>query len=200
MISKFLRKLTIKNVFNFTQGEIRMFLHRYGLLRKHIAEQFEFRSIKANPDCHSLGKCVECGCKVPDVFMADKPCDAGCYPPMMSKTHWTWWKKFNGFKHEINNPLVTKENWTSTHLDLGEVNTGGRKDFAFTYIGKYKLSAVKGACYCTTTKIVGNTIVGTYTGIKTTAPIEDTRKINVTLTTPFGELTDVLTITTKVNP
>lgn len=173
---------------------------KYGLVRTHIREQFEYRKIKANPDCHSLGKCVNCGCLVPDVFMADKPCDAGCYPPMMDKKSWQWWKQFYGFKQELNNPRITEETWTTTSLDLGSLHTGQKSDFIFTYLGPYKLKSAKGACGCTSVKIIKNNIIGVYTAIKTSSVIDDKKTIRVVIETPFGELTDVLTISARVEP
>lgn len=101
----------------FIQGSIRLWLYQINgtrkvptrprewtrwMIRKHIAEQFEWRKKKAEK-CYFAGACKCCGCKTPAVFFANKACVAGdvkkypdcqkngltqCYPRLQNKRDW----------------------------------------------------------------------------------------------------------------
>lgn len=194
-------KYTLKNILAFTQGEFRMFLLRFAplFIRKHIMEQYEWRGIKADLRCHENKHCVNCSCMVPDVFMANKGCSAGCYPPMMDATHWEWFKDHHGFKGELNNPEITSQNWVTTYIDLGIVQAGEAQSLSYTFTGNGKITAVKGDCGCTKVKFNGNVVSATYTPKEPSGDIAmDNKKIRVTIEMSFGRVTDILLFSATV--
>ena len=78
------------DVYHYIVGNTRMWLYnnyKY-LLTRHITEQYEDRLKKANKECINQGACIACGCKTPELFMADKACEENCYEPMKSKKDW----------------------------------------------------------------------------------------------------------------
>ena len=58
------------------------------LLRKHIKEQYEWRLTQSNPKCLDNGECIMCGCKTPNLMMANRSCEDRCYPEMLNKKEW----------------------------------------------------------------------------------------------------------------
>lgn len=100
-----------KSVWYFIQGYVRMFVLSIipDLMRSHIREQYYYRILRADK-CYSNGSCLSCGCKTPEVFMANKGCSlakyddrsfrkllAGratvCYGEMMSRKSWVKFRK-----------------------------------------------------------------------------------------------------------
>lgn len=98
-------------VVDFLQGTGRMKLYTFNpmLIRKHIREQYEWRSRVAAP-CTINGSCLVCNCTCPDLFFANKACSlskikdtavrellAGrseaCYPRLMSARVWREFKQ-----------------------------------------------------------------------------------------------------------
>lgn len=96
--------ITAKNIFSFIQGNARKLIDRFGgdfiKLEDHIKEQIVFRDLNANPECKDKQECIHCGCPIPDLFYADKGCDLGCYPNMMSKEDWDKFKEEQKEKDE----------------------------------------------------------------------------------------------------
>ena len=85
-----------KKVYDFLQGESRVVMDTFNSLPEHIKEQVEYRTSlveKTSPECLKDKKCVHCGCTIPDLFYADKPCEKGCYPTMKSVKDWEDFKK-----------------------------------------------------------------------------------------------------------
>lgn len=81
-------QLTLEDIKSYIVGTYRTLALKYGLpVRKHIKQQFQMRR-KLAAECEELGHCKVCGCKTPDLFMADKACEGGCYEPMMTKKQW----------------------------------------------------------------------------------------------------------------
>ncbi|SOD81007.1 hypothetical protein [Spirosoma fluviale] len=96
-----------EDAFYYWQGIFRYWIYRRSalrwLLRWHIRRQYEFRKVAAQ-DCYYAGECRCCGCRTPELFMADKACGAGrkqyprcvgqspCYPNMMNRTQWYRYK------------------------------------------------------------------------------------------------------------
>lgn len=189
------------NIKSFIQGETRVFLLKYApsLVRKHIKEQYEWRLIKANPECLKQGQCVYCSCKTPDVQLANKPCWSGCYPPMMNKVHWNWFKTFNQFNGQMNNPEAAKLNWDTTFHDLGKVTHKEPVTLTFKYLGDGVIESANPSCGCVRVTFKGNVVTAIYTPneIKVDAKL-DTKKIKVAIKSKFGLLIDDLTITALV--
>lgn len=82
------------DIYHYLLGNTRMWLYNNyrNLLPKHIKEQYEIRLKKANKQCINQGSCIACGCKTPELFMADKACEEDCYEPMKSRKDWTYIK------------------------------------------------------------------------------------------------------------
>lgn len=79
------------NIYHFTVGTIRykLYYSKYSwLIRKHIAEQIEYRISVMDEECYKNGSCKICGCKTTALQMASKQCPKPCYPPMMNKKDW----------------------------------------------------------------------------------------------------------------
>jgi hypothetical protein len=90
-------KITFKNVCAFIQGHLRekLFFSKWfnWLLPLHIFEQINYRLFVMNKVCYSNGECVVCGCATPALQMANKSCDAKCYPAMLTETDWFIYKR-----------------------------------------------------------------------------------------------------------
>lgn len=103
-------KKFIGDAWYYVQGTYRykMIYNGYGsLIRNHIKEQFNLRKVKAK-DCFSNGSCLYCGCKTPELFLANKECGLEnasretrefltgrynkCYGPMLNKKEWLNYK------------------------------------------------------------------------------------------------------------
>lgn len=84
-------KKLINNIISFIVGWFRYYLY-YSLkgkfIRPHIKEQIEVRINSMDRECYNNGSCKECGCSTTALQMANKSCDAVCYPKMMSKIKW----------------------------------------------------------------------------------------------------------------
>ena len=65
-------------------------------LRDCIVDQFEARMASMNPKCYSDGQCVMCGCQTTALQMANKSCNAPCYPPLMGAKEWEAFKENGG--------------------------------------------------------------------------------------------------------
>ena len=89
-------KPTLKNIIAYIQGNLRykLFYSNFAfLIRPHIREQIEVRINSMDPICYSNGECKMCGCQTTALQMANKACDKPCYPSMLSKKKWNWFKK-----------------------------------------------------------------------------------------------------------
>ena len=85
-----LSEINLKNVKAFWQGMCRYYWDKWfpNSFPKHIREQVAYRKKEANEDCVKNGECLECGCKIPHLFYADKSCNGDCYPVMMKEFEW----------------------------------------------------------------------------------------------------------------
>ena len=83
-----------KNIWYYIQGNIRNFLY-YNcdyFLYSHIKEQISYRIKSMDRECYFRGSCVLCGCETVALQMANKSCNKPCYPPMVNKKTWNFWK------------------------------------------------------------------------------------------------------------
>ena len=68
---------SIQDMKNYIQGKANKALDDLGVLSKKIKEMAVSRAMKC-PECLKNGKCLECGCKTPDMFYApEKKCKKG---------------------------------------------------------------------------------------------------------------------------
>jgi hypothetical protein len=100
-------KITPKNIKKFITGWYRWFLFKlsrkkflkgfeeFDFLPEHQQEQFKYRLSVIDSECAAAGACKICGCKIPQLQLADESCDGNCYPEMMSKIDWENYKKQN---------------------------------------------------------------------------------------------------------
>jgi hypothetical protein len=83
-----------KDVWYYVQGNVRSFLY-YNfdwLLPKHIREQINFRINSMDRTCYAQGSCIMCGCETTALQMANKACDKPCYPHMMPRKYWNYFR------------------------------------------------------------------------------------------------------------
>ena len=79
---------------DFIQGSTRQWIYdKYPLLlSKYLRNEYERRKQDAK-ECYDNRECLHCGCKTPDLFMADRACsrpDTPCYPALISLKQRIW--------------------------------------------------------------------------------------------------------------
>ena len=111
-------KPTLKNIIAYIQGNLRykLFYSNFAfLIRSHIREQIQIRINSMDPECYNAGECKICGCQTTALQMADKACDKPCYPNMMNKKQWNFFKELSkkGYPAAIrgNNLSVLKKDF-----------------------------------------------------------------------------------------
>jgi hypothetical protein len=70
---------------------------------KHIKEQIIWRRGQValmSPECWKNGSCIQCGCEIVPKTTADMGCENEpyCYPEMMKKKQWEWFKESQKIK------------------------------------------------------------------------------------------------------
>ena len=92
----------MKNIWAYIQGNIRYRLY-YSylnfLIPLHIREQINYRIKSMDRECYHNGSCKMCGCRTTHLQMANKACNKPCYPGMVSRRTWKFWKSRP--KHQI---------------------------------------------------------------------------------------------------
>jgi hypothetical protein len=66
---------------------------RKQVLREYIKEQIAFRIHVMKQECYDNGECIMCGCSTTQLQMCAKTCDDNCYPPLLSKDNWYFFKR-----------------------------------------------------------------------------------------------------------
>lgn len=85
--------ITIKNVSNFIEGNVRMGLDGLNILENHIAEQVDYRMGICKDTCGKEGKCKYCGCGYPGRVYSSSTCNNGeLFPDMMGAEDWKQFK------------------------------------------------------------------------------------------------------------
>lgn len=106
-------RITFKNVCAFLQGHMREKLYYNRrlnwLLSDHIFEQISYRLFVMNKECLSNGECIMCGCSTPALQMANKTCEARCYPYMMDATDWHIYKREYSIEFKYLNPTRPRD-------------------------------------------------------------------------------------------
>lgn len=91
------KKITLKNIYSFIQGNLQMRLDGMGLKPQYYQEQIAYRMLQCE-DCVKAKKCKECGCNLPGKLYVDKSCNNGeRFPDLMNEEDWLIYKK----EHEI---------------------------------------------------------------------------------------------------
>jgi hypothetical protein len=88
----------LKSIGSYVQGNIDALRDKYKdsiphwmELEQHVKEQILYR--EENSQCNLLDACKSCGCKIPELFYAKKACNEGCYPELMDKQSWEYYKE-----------------------------------------------------------------------------------------------------------
>lgn len=102
-------KITLRNIKKFIVGWTRYIFYKIAhadfmkkvsedlkFLPKEKEEQFKWRLTIMDEECLKNGACKVCGCKTPQLQMADEGCEGGCYPDMMDKKSWNEFKSKHG--------------------------------------------------------------------------------------------------------
>jgi len=80
------------------------------LLPLHIKEQIDFRiDVMMDKECFNNGQCKVCGCTTTQLQMTNKSCEGHCYPCIVNKTTWEFFKN-NGII--ISNGLLWRNHKT----------------------------------------------------------------------------------------
>ena len=91
--------VTLKNISNFLEGNIKMLGDNFGLLPKYQKEQVLYRANICKDDCVKNGFCKECGCDLPGKFYANASCNKGSrFPDIMNEEAWETFKVENKIK------------------------------------------------------------------------------------------------------
>ena len=87
----------INKIRAYITGNIRYYLYYNPklkwIIRNHIYYQIEARISSMDRQCYNDGSCKLCGCTTTALQMANKECDKPCYPKMMNKKEWEFFKK-----------------------------------------------------------------------------------------------------------
>jgi hypothetical protein len=91
------KKITLKDLMSYTEGNAKQVVDKFDLLPKYKKEQVEWRKSICVNDCMIEGKCKYCGCSVPGKLYVKKSCNDGeRFPDMMDELEWNYYKKING--------------------------------------------------------------------------------------------------------
>ena len=90
-------KITLTNIFQFIEGNLKMLGEKIHLLPAHEKEQVVYRSMICKDECVKNGYCKYCGCNLPGKFYSTRSCNKGeLFPDLMSKDEWEKFKKERG--------------------------------------------------------------------------------------------------------
>lgn len=90
-------KITLTNILQFIEGNLKMLGEKIHLLPVHEKEQVAYRSMICKEDCVKNGYCKYCGCDLPGKFYSTYSCNKGeLFPDLMSKDEWEKFKKEKG--------------------------------------------------------------------------------------------------------
>jgi hypothetical protein len=93
--------ITLKNISQFIEGNLKMLGDQLNLLQDHECEQIFYRSQICESDCMRLGYCIYCGCDLPGKLYVNESCNNGDrFPDLMNKSDWEKFKSENGIKIE----------------------------------------------------------------------------------------------------
>ena len=93
------KKITLRDILNYAEGNTKKVVDKFDLLPKHKKEQVEWRKSICVNDCMIEGKCKYCGCSVPGKLYVKKSCNGGeRFPDMMDELEWDYYKKINKIK------------------------------------------------------------------------------------------------------
>ena len=96
--------MSLRKVFQFIEGNIKMLGDEFNLLPQYQKEQVIYRFEICKNDCVKSGKCKYCECSVPGKLYVAESCNYGeRFPHMMSDLDWEQYKEENNIKIEKKN-------------------------------------------------------------------------------------------------
>lgn len=85
--------ITLKNIADYIEGNLKYLGARFGLEPQHIQEQILWRAKHCPPSCRKTGECYACGCDWPQKLYLNSPCNKDVVlPKLMSKEKWEQYK------------------------------------------------------------------------------------------------------------
>lgn len=94
-----MNKFKLIDIWYYIQGTVRykLYYSKYfsWLIPVYIHEQIDFRINSMDRKCYMQGSCIICGCKTTALQMSNKMCGKPCYPKMVNRSKWKFWKTFN---------------------------------------------------------------------------------------------------------
>lgn len=87
-----MHKITSKDIFNYIEGNTRFALDQVGLVSQHIKEQVAYRLLTCKNDCVVSGRCMVCGCELPNRAFSTVSCNHQRFPNMMNEEDWNQFK------------------------------------------------------------------------------------------------------------
>ena len=92
-----MKKITLKNISQYLEGNSRMMLDNVGLVGLHIQEQIAYRMLLCK-ECLTKGECEICGCSVPGKLYTSESCNPDKFPDLMNEVDWNKFKLNNGIE------------------------------------------------------------------------------------------------------
>lgn len=90
------KKITLKNISSFLEGNSQRLLEELRLQPHHIKEQIAYRRLLCKDDCEVQNKCVYCGCSFKGKTSVKESCNKGeRFPDLMGRIEWEEFKKRN---------------------------------------------------------------------------------------------------------
>lgn len=99
------KKITLKNINSFIEGNVNKLVYELGGKSKEYQEQIAYRALQCN-DCFVEGTfdegprhCKQCGCSLPGKWHTVISCNGGeRFPDLMSDEDWIKYKEENQIK------------------------------------------------------------------------------------------------------
>lgn len=116
-------KYSLAEVVDYFRAEFRYSIYyKYQklsfLLRDHIKEQIDFRiDVMMDRECYEQGQCKICGCTTPDLQFTNASCKGNCYPPIMNKTQWKFFKEYAGHYSDE----ATRTQWYNMNYEVTKI-------------------------------------------------------------------------------
>lgn len=85
----------------FIEGNLNMLVDDVFGKPLYYKEQILYRASKCE-DCYDVGKCKECGCKLPGKHYVQESCNLQRFPDLMDEAEWKQFKDENEITIKLN--------------------------------------------------------------------------------------------------
>lgn len=89
------RKVTVKNIKSYLEGNAQRLLEELGVQSQHIQEQIAYRRLICKDDCAVNNACIKCGCDFKGKTSVSESCNPERFPDLMSRIEWNKYKLEN---------------------------------------------------------------------------------------------------------